>query len=384
MTRFLLISAFQLLILSSVFAQIAPTDSPYYQDGSYQVIADSDASINPTVFTFRPDAQAGETFPVFFFQLGANGIGSSVINENTYDLYLEHLASYGYIVIVVNSATGGFPNGAVYEDIYDWYLDKLSDSNHWMSSLANPASVAIGGHSLGGVQATAFLENHQTEIGGIVYFASYPSQGFLGIGAHNVSGYSGTVLSIAGTEDEDSTPAECLEGYNEFSSASCRYWVLIEGMGHAGFGDYVTGSQLVGSVGRVDATASVRHYLVSFMEHTFKSDATAEANLKTSALRPNTEDEFETNCAAILTGLTSGAETDFSVYPNPFGDVIRLDWKNNDVVNIQISSVDGRVVIRKQIQGNQSLNLEGLAAGAYSLKCFSKTGQMKSLLVLKN
>ena len=253
-----------------------------------------------------------------------------------------------------------------------------------MSSLANPAAVAIGGHSLGGVQATAFLENHQTEIGGIVYFASYPSQGFLGIGAHNVSGYSGTVLSIAGTEDEDSTPAECLEGYNEFSSASCRYWVLIEGMGHAGFGDYVTGSQLVGSVGRVDATASVRHYLVSFMEHTFKSDATAEANLKTSALRPNTEDEFETNCAAILTGLTSGAETDFSVYPNPFGDVIRLDWKNNDVVNIQISSVDGRVVIRKQIQGNQSLNLEGLAAGAYSLKCFSKTGEMKSLLVLKN
>ena len=97
-----------------------------------------------------------------------------------------------------------------------------------MSSLANPAAVAIGGHSLGGVQATAFLENHQTEIGGIVYFASYPSLGFLGFGAHNVSGYSCTVLSIAGTEDEDSTPAECLEGYNEFSSASCRYWVLIE------------------------------------------------------------------------------------------------------------------------------------------------------------
>ena len=384
MVRLLFICVLQILLFSSVFAQIAPTDSPYYQDGSYQVIAESDASINPTVFTFRPDAQPGETFPVFFFQLGANGLGSSIINENTYDIYLEHLASYGYIVILVNSATGGIPNGAVYQDVYDWYLDKLSDSNHWMSSLANPASVAIGGHSLGGVQATAFLLDHQTEIGGIVYFASYPSQGFLGIGAHNVSNYEGNVLSMAGTEDDDSTPAECREGYDEFTSATCRYWVLIEGMGHAGFGDYETASQLVGSIGRVDATASVRHYLVSFMEHTFKSDATAEANLKTQALRPSTEEEFETNCPAVLTGITSRIDTDFSVYPNPFQDIIRVDWKSKDIANIQISSLDGRVIIRKEIQGNQLLNLEGLAAGAYSLQSISKSGETKSVLVLKN
>ena len=384
MRQFLLTLLFQAFIASVVFAQIIPTESPYYQDGSYQVIAESDASINPTVFTFRPDAQPGEIFPVFFFQLGANGFGSSVINANTYNLYLEHLASYGYIVIVVNSATGGFPNGSVYEDVYDWYLDKLADSNHWMSDFANPASVAIGGHSLGGVQASAFLQNHQAEVGGIVYFASFPSQGILGIGAHDVENYTGNVLSIAGTEDEDSTPAECREGYDLFSSATCRYWVLVDGMGHAGFGDYETTSQLVGSIGRVDATATVRHYLVSFMEYTFKNNAIAESNLKIASLRPNTEEEFETNCTAILTGVASYDEANFSVYPVPFQDFIRVDWENEDLIDIQISSMDGRVVVRQEIRTNQALNLEDLRSGAYSLKCFSKSGKTKNILVIKN
>ena len=307
-----------------------------------------------------------------------------MINANTYDLYLEHLASYGYIVILVNSATGGFPNGAVYQDTYDWYVDKLADGNHWMSTFANPASVAIGGHSLGGVQASAFLVNHQSEIGGIVYFASFPSQGILGIGAHNVANYSGNVLSIAGIEDEDSTPAECREGYDEFTSATCRYWVLIDGMGHAGFGDYETASQLVGSIGRTDATASVRHYLVSFMEHTFKSDPAAELNLKTQSLRPNTEEEFETNCPALLTNLTENIESDLSIYPIPFHDFVRVEWENKGIINVQVSSLDGRVVAHQIINNKQSVNLQHLASGSYAIRLFAQDGEMRSILVLKD
>lgn len=261
-------------------AQIAPQDSPYADFGPYTVIADIDASPNPDVYTFRPDVSNGETFPVFFFQLGANGFGSSAITASTYDIYLEHLASYGYVVILVNRSAAGFPNGSVYQYAYDWYLEKLADQNHWMSSTADPGRVVVGGHSLGGVQASAFLENNQSVIDGIVYFASYPSQGVLGIGAHDIENYAGNLLSIARTEDDDSSPQECREGYDTYQGTQCKYWVLVEGLGHAGFGDYETGGQVVGSIVRPDATATIRHYLVSFMEYTFKGDATAEQNLK--------------------------------------------------------------------------------------------------------
>ena len=347
-------------------AQIAPQNSPYADVGPYTVLSDVDASANPDVYTFRPDVSNGETFPVFFFQLGANGFGSSAITASTYDIYLEHLASYGYVVILVNSSAAGFPNGSVYEDTYDWYLDKLADQNHWMSSTADPGRIVIGGHSLGGVQATAFLENNQSVIDGIVYFASYPSQGILGIGAHDIDNYAGNLLSIAGTEDGDSTPAECREGYDTYQGTACKYWVLIDGLGHAGFGNYETGGQVVGSIGRQDATATIRHYLVSFMEYTFKGDATAEQNLKQATSRPSTEEEFETTCPAILTSISKTKIETINLYPNPVSDALRFDV-GSSASFIQVISVDGKLILESPITGIKRLDVSDLNSGIYAL-----------------
>ncbi len=69
MKRYALLALIHFATFSALFAQITPIDSPYFQEGSYQVIAESDNTVNPTVFTFRPDAQVGETFPVFSFSL---------------------------------------------------------------------------------------------------------------------------------------------------------------------------------------------------------------------------------------------------------------------------------------------------------------------------
>lgn len=370
------LSALIISILVSLFGygQIPALSSPYADFGSYTVVTEIDAATNPNLYTFRPQAQSGETFPVFFFQLGANGFGSSAINANTYDIFLEHLASYGYIVILVNSSAAGFPNGSVYQETYDWYLEKLADQNHWISSTADPSKVVIGGHSLGGVQATAFLENNQTVIDGIVYFASFPSQGVLGIGAHDIDNYSGNLLSIAGTEDEDSTPVECREGYDTYEGTECKYWVLVDGLGHAGFGDYETSGQTVGSIGRQNATATIRHYLVSFMEYTFKNDATAEQNLKDITLRPDSEAEFETTCPAIVTSTSELSFDDLSIniYPNPTVDVLIVDPK---FTRATIIAVDGRVVIRDKTLHLETVSVSSLPSGTYFIELSDAMGK---------
>lgn len=361
-------------------AQISPQDSPYADFGPYTIIAEVDVSPNPDIYTFRPGNSNGETFPVFFFQLGANGFGSSAITASTYDIYLEHLASYGYVVILVNSSAAGFPNGSVYQDTYYWYLEKLADQNHWMSSIADASRVVVGGHSLGGVQATAFLENNQSVIDGIVYFASYPSQGVLGIGAHDIDSYAGNLLSIAGTEDEDSSPQECREGYDTYQGTQCKYWVLVEGLGHSGFGDYETGGQVVGSIGRPDATATIRHYLVSFMEHTFKGDGTAEQNLKNAMLRPSTENEFETTCPAIVTSLPAPNPSVLNVFPNPTNDFLYVSGSGTIGT---IKSLDGRVIGNDINLQTGIIDVSTLATGVYILMITSGDGAKDTVTFIK-
>lgn len=84
----------------------------------------------------------------------------------------------------------------------------------------------VGGHSLGGVRACQLAA--EPGVTGLVLFASYC--------ANDLSGASLEVLSISGSEDGLTTPqkiadaASLLPGDADF--------VEIEGLNHAGFGDY--------------------------------------------------------------------------------------------------------------------------------------------------
>lgn len=274
-------------------AQIDPLNSIYADFGSYTVVSDSDATISPEVLIFRPD-QPG-SYPVFIFQLGANGVGSTAINKHTYDLYMEHLASYGIVSIVIDDSNAGMPSGTSFNTVLDWFNTNVTDNTHWLYDYCDPEKVILGGHSNGGVNACAIIDGStSTDIAGLILLASYPSNvPFFG---HDVSGWPGKLLSIAGSEDDASTPDACKTGYDAFSSTTCKTWVLVEGMGHGGFGDYDNPDQPVGTIGRDSATATVRHYLTSFILSEFESSIVANAQLTTELFRPGTIAEFESSC----------------------------------------------------------------------------------------
>lgn len=84
----------------------------------------------------------------------------------------------------------------------------------------------VGGHSLGGVRACQLAEG--SEVAGLVLFASYC--------ANDLSATRLDVLSIAGSEDLLSTPQKIADAAHLLPAAT--NFVTVEGLNHAGFGDY--------------------------------------------------------------------------------------------------------------------------------------------------
>jgi Alpha/beta hydrolase family len=84
----------------------------------------------------------------------------------------------------------------------------------------------VGGHSLGGVRACQLADT--PGVAGLVLFGSYC--------ANDLSTLDLDVLSIGGSNDALSTP-EKIEAASDLLPSSARI-VAIDGLNHAGFGDY--------------------------------------------------------------------------------------------------------------------------------------------------
>jgi hypothetical protein len=290
----------------SVLSQINPLNSPYFSDGAYEVEMLEDFDADPDLLIFKPVSDAGAPYPTVLFQPGANPMwGTSYIDKHSYDIYLEHLASYGYVVMIINNTSGG-PNANLFKNTHNWIKTQVNSGSHWMSTYVDLDRFIVGGHSNGGMNATDVIIDRPDEIHAIFYWASYPNPGdIIGLGSQNVSNYTGKVLVMCGDEDDTSmmflgtTNEIANNAYeNRFTSASCKSWSLFDGVGHGGFGDYGNPDQPVGSIGRDSTTASIRHIFVSFLNSQFHGDNQAFNYLNQTELRPSTLLEFENTCEA--------------------------------------------------------------------------------------
>lgn len=65
-------------------------------------------------------------------------------------------------------------------------------------------------------------------------------------------------------------------------------------------------------------------------------------------------------------GVSEIAETDMTVYPNPFEDILQFGEAINGT--IELVDVQGRMVLSKQVSGISSINLSGLTTGLYVMR----------------
>jgi hypothetical protein len=349
------VSVFMVNLQNGFRAQVAPLNSPYYANGPYTVETETLSDATPALLTYRPSSSVGAPFPVLLFQPGANGFFEENINVNTYDLYMQHLASYGYVVVVIDNTAGG-PNDNLFSGVHSRLVTFSNNPSHWMNSAANLSKLIVGGHSNGGMNATKLLLQQPQNVMGIIYMASYPNPGSFGFGADNVSSYSGNVLFLIGDEDATSVPLSgttnevALTAYSDrYSSANCKSWVMFNGVGHGGFGDYTHDSHTVGTIGREPVTASVRHYLVSFMERTTKASAAADEQFQLSAYRLTSVGEFQTSCNLLQEEPNTASFVNhqilFTCYPNPSEDIVNIElFDQSSIESVILMDGLGRIV----------------------------------------
>lgn len=311
--------------------QINPTNSPYYQDGPYDVVADSVTNLTSPILIYRPDTDSDGPYPLFLFHMGANQPGENYITWHSYDLYMQHLASYGYVVGVLQQVPGP-PNGPFFSNALDYFTAGVAGGNNWMSTYVDTTKVGVGGHSFGGVAASQIISDQPERVEAIVYFGSFP---FLvpGIG-QNVTVFDGNLLSIAGQEDMLSDSIETRNGYNAYTNTSCKSWFYIEGLDHAGFGDYAHPTQMIGSIGRTNATATIRHLLLSFLESKFKNTDLGNEQFFSESNYPNTVSDYDMKllCAVDFEIKRKGALCANSVYPTNGNEIyIWYDESGNQV-----------------------------------------------------
>lgn len=366
-------------------AQILPPASPYVNDGPFTVVADS-ATVpsSKKVVMYHPNAApAGTKYPVFIFQPGANGLGQSVINVHTYDLYLKHLCTYGYVVVVMDATAAGLPDGADFKKVFSWFKTQFANSSSWVKTYADSTNIFVGGHSFGGVCASALVasDGSPSAVAGIIYFASYPNGSFP---VQNVGTYTGYVLDLAGNDDQSTKLADAKAGYNKFTKAHCATFVNITGADHGTFGDYVNTSQPVGAIGRVNATATVRHYLVSYLEAYAKGNAAANANLNIAANRPSTTTEFINPCAIANAITDSKDDESLIVSPNPSNGIFRVLSIQNEIANIHIYNVLGECVYKIQDQNinNSTIDLSGKSNGVYFMDIKTEKGTTSKKIII--
>jgi hypothetical protein len=137
------------------------------------------------------------------------------VDAHAYQDILGPLANAGYLVVILKAPLGialldtGQARGA---------MDQHPEITYW----------AVGGHSLGGVSASAFAKS-SPDVSGLLLYGSYP--------ADNMADASGlSVLSIAGSNDGLTTPEKITA--SKASLPPDTGFVTVEGGVHAFFGDY--------------------------------------------------------------------------------------------------------------------------------------------------
>lgn len=164
-------------------------------------------SADTTTITLTP--ADGNASVGLVFQPGAK------VDPRAYLPLLERLAAQGYLVVVVKPPLG---IGFLAADAPDAIRRTHPEVSRWV----------VGGHSLGGVVASAYAGKHQ-DVRGLLLWASYPA-------ASIADRRDLEAVSVSGSNDRLSTPAEI--DASRAALPPTAQFVRVEGANHACFGQY--------------------------------------------------------------------------------------------------------------------------------------------------
>ena len=198
-----------LLVAVSAFVVWANNASPASDIALQALNSDSAVTVSNEsgYYTFTPTGETPTTG--FIFYPGGR------VDYRAYAPVLRMIAEQGYFVALVP-----VPLNLAFFDINAAtpVQEQHPNIEHWV----------VGGHSLGGVAASVYAKDHQNDLDGIIFFASYPAD-------DSLKNSTLEILSIYGTRD--------MAGMDKFDETKAllppqTQYVVIDGGNHAQFGSY--------------------------------------------------------------------------------------------------------------------------------------------------
>jgi dienelactone hydrolase len=165
--------------------------------------------VQDDLIVFRPNDTAPTTGLVFY--------PGPHVDPVSYAPPMRALAAGGFLVVIAPMPL----NLAVLDS--DRAADVIADFpeiRRW----------AVGGHSLGGAMAAAFVASDPAAVDGLVLWAAYPSTG------DDLSAWEGQVTSVSATEDGLATPDDIVRTTPLLPAGT--EFVIVDGGNHAQFGWY--------------------------------------------------------------------------------------------------------------------------------------------------
>jgi dienelactone hydrolase len=188
-----------------------------------------------------------------------------------YQSTLEHLASWGYLVIASESYGGLFPNHGAFADDLRWCLTYLESENaspsSWLFQQVDTNAFGVSGHSMGG-GASVLAAERDSRIRVVANMAAADTNPSAIDAIANVRV---PVFLIAGDEDSIAPPSQhTIPMYD--SAFAPRRLPLLDGGWHCGFLDSSFFGCDSGSMPRETQLALTRGLLTTFFNLYLKGD----------------------------------------------------------------------------------------------------------------
>lgn len=92
---------------------------------------------------------------------------------------------------------------------------------------------------------------------------------------------------------------------------------------------------------------------------------------------------------SVVTGLEEAEDIslEFSIYPNPATDFIKLKIENYEIENLryQLYDINGRLLQSNKVEGKETpISLETLLPASYFLKITDNNKEIKTFKIIKN
>lgn len=164
-------------------------------------------------------------------------------------------------------------------------------------------------------------------------------------------------------------------GIEVVDGVSIPYWD-IDSIFWGGY--YHPNSRIYRNMGSLWSAGILRFYECDFIvppQHTFHYYIRCFKDDDIDIVAPNWFSSCDHFVAVSVE--TFGDESNVKVYPNPANDRLFVEiGEQSDIVQMVIVDLQGKILLQKESQGSEVIDVQNLKAGLYLLQMFNASGQM--------